>query len=150
MVQVPDFAMLLEQVSSAEELGALLDTVNDDQVGEVVRQIGPEEVLGRVFAVFPERFEPERAGAGTAAVIQWNVSFDGATHPWVVDIADDACRTRTATADQPRLTLTLALADFLRLVTGRLNPTQAFMNGKLRIVGDVMFALQMQSWFGLS
>lgn len=150
MTQLPDVAGLLEQVQTAEELGTILDTVNDDQVADVVRQVGASDVLARVFSVFPERFEPARAGAGAAAVIQWNVTFDGESHDWVVDIADDICRTHAGTAPQPRLTLNLALPDFLRLVTARLNATQAFMGGKLRITGDVMFALQMQSWFGLS
>ena len=150
MTQGSDMTALLEQVHTAEELGSLLDVVNDDQVAVVAREVGPDEVLGRVFAVFPERFDPVRAGADAAATIQWTVGFDGTMHGWVVEIADGACRAQPGVAEHPRLSLELALPDFLRLVSGRLNATQAFMSGKLRLTGDVMFALQMQGWFGLA
>jgi hypothetical protein len=150
MTQVPDMSALLEQVQTAEELGALLDVVNDEQVSAVVRDVGADQVLERVFSVFPDRFEPARAGADARATIQWSVSFDGTPHAWVVDIADGACKVQPGTATGTRLTLDLALPDFLRLVSGRLNATQAFMGGKLKLTGDVMFALQMQGWFGLA
>lgn len=146
----PGTTALLEQVHTPEELGALLDLVNDDQVADVVRTVGADSVLSRVFAAFPTRFDAARAGHDAQALIQWAVSFDGEDHRWVVDIAGGACSTRQGATDDPRLALALALPDFLRLVSGRLNTTQAFMSGKLRLTGDVMFALQMQGWFGLS
>ena len=46
-----------------------------------------------------------------------------------------------------KTTLTLNAADFLRLITGKLNGMQAFMSGKLKIGGDMMFAQVMQGWF---
>ena len=148
--QGPDMAALLEQVNTPEELGSLLDVVNDDEVAAVVRDVGADQVLSRVFAAFPERFDPVRAGEGAQATVQWTVGFDGTDHRWVVEIADGSCSTAPDSVESARLTLSLALPDFLRLVSGRLNATQAFMTGKLALQGDVMFALQMQSWFGLA
>ena len=43
--------------------------------------------------------------------------------------------------------LTLNVADFLRLVSSKLNGMQAFMAGKLKLGGDMMFAQIMQGWF---
>ena len=41
----------------------------------------------------------------------------------------------------------MALPDFLRFLTGQLDGMQAFMTGKLKLSGDMMFAQSMQAWF---
>jgi putative sterol carrier protein len=41
-------------------------------------------------------------------------------------------------------TLKLKLEDFLAMAEGRLDPTAAFMQGKLRIDGDMGVAMQLQ------
>jgi putative sterol carrier protein len=45
-------------------------------------------------------------------------------------------------------TLQLSLADFIDLVKGDLNPMNAFMGGKLKILGDMSVAMKLQSLLG--
>ena len=45
------------------------------------------------------------------------------------------------------MTLGQSLPDFLRFIAGELDGMQAFMSGKLRLSGDLMFAQNMQRWF---
>jgi putative sterol carrier protein len=47
-----------------------------------------------------------------------------------------------------RCTVTIAAADFAALVAGKLNPTTAFMTGKLKIAGDMSLAMKLQSVLG--
>ena len=61
--------------------------------------------------------------------------------------ADGQCQIERDSADDPRVTIHIGLADFLRLVAGRLNGMQAFMSGKLRVSGDLFFAQTYQAWF---
>ena len=42
----------------------------------------------------------------------------------------------------------MAAEDFLKLAEGKLNPTSAFMSGKLKIKGDMSLALKLQSLIG--
>lgn len=42
-------------------------------------------------------------------------------------------------------TLKLKLSDFIDMAEGKLDPTSAFMQGKLRIDGDMGVAMQLQS-----
>ena len=54
------------------------------------------------------------------------------------------------TAPAPKLTLTMALPDYVDMVTGKLNSMAAFSSGKLKLGGDMMFAMKLASFFGAS
>lgn len=45
-------------------------------------------------------------------------------------------------------TMILDSDDFIKLFTGQLNPTQAFMAGKLKIKGDMMMAMKLEKLMG--
>ncbi|USG67909.1 SCP2 sterol-binding domain-containing protein [Brevibacillus ruminantium] len=47
--------------------------------------------------------------------------------------------------DQAACSLELSDANFVKLVNGELNPTTAFMMGKLKIKGDLGLSLKLQS-----
>jgi putative sterol carrier protein len=44
-------------------------------------------------------------------------------------------------------TINVGFEDFLKLAQGQLDPMQAFMTGKLKVVGDMAAALKLQSLF---
>jgi putative sterol carrier protein len=62
-------------------------------------------------------------------------------------IAEGRCEVERGSAESPRVTIKMSVADFVRLITGRLNGMQAFMTGKLKVGGDLFFAQTFQSWF---
>lgn len=45
-------------------------------------------------------------------------------------------------------TITMSATDFANLVAGKLNPTTAFMTGKLKIAGDMSLAMKLQTVLG--
>ena len=45
-------------------------------------------------------------------------------------------------------TMTLDSEDFVKMFKGELNPTQAFMGGKLKIKGDMMIAMKLEKLMG--
>ncbi len=62
------------------------------------------------------------------------------------DVRRGASRVRQVD-DSPRLTLKLALSDFIRLIFNQADGTQLFMTGKMKLQGDMMFEMQMQGMF---
>ena len=77
----------------------------------------------------------------------WEIVAPDATYAYRVHVRGDVVRTEPGDADDARVVLGLALPDYLRLINGLLDGTQAFMDGRLRIRGDVMFATQVQRMF---
>lgn len=46
-----------------------------------------------------------------------------------------------------RVTLKLNLPNFIRMMAEELNGMTAFMTGKLKISGDIMFSQNLSKWF---
>jgi len=74
-------------------------------------------------------FELTGEGGGT-----YHAAFDNGAH----DIGEGAIA-------NPACTVVMSAADFQAMVSGKLNPTAAFMSGKLKIKGDMGLAMKLQS-----
>jgi putative sterol carrier protein len=137
-IDATDFASLKAAVEarSNEEL------VNDIQQQEG----GVDGVLEKVFDGMSGTFNAEKA-AGQQAVVQYEITAPDGPHEYAMRIADGRCEIDRGQAESPRVSLRIALADFLRLITGAANGMQLFMTGKLKVSGDLFFAQTYQSWF---
>jgi putative sterol carrier protein len=135
-------------LATQEQLAELLEGQSDEDITTFVNNLGVDAVLGQIFSAMEERFQPDKA-AGQSAVVQWDITTAGDTHSYTVTIADGTCKATQGASESPRLTLGLALPDFLRFVAGKLDGMQAFMGGKLKLSGDMLFAQQMQAWFAV-
>src|SRR5262245_57403335 len=128
------------------ELAATLEGRSDEEITKGVEAQGVEVVLEQIFNGMVDAFLPEKAG-NQSAVVQYDITASGHTYSYQLKVADGTCTMLKGTPGPAKTTLTLNVADFLRLITGKLNGMQAFMSGKLKITGDMMFAQIMQGWF---
>jgi putative sterol carrier protein len=128
------------------DLGALVEGRSDEEINQFVKAQGVETILGQIFNGMASAFAPDQA-AGQSAVVQYDVTAEDGAHSYQLKVADGKCEVVKGAAEPARITLGLAMPDFLRLISGKLDGMQAFMSGKLRIAGDMMFAQTMQSWF---
>jgi putative sterol carrier protein len=87
--------------------------------------------------------KPEKI-AGMNCVYQFRVT-DAA---WNVKLADGKVAVAEGEAPTPNCTITMAEADFLDLVSGKLNGQMAFLTGKLKVAGDMGLALKLGSFIG--
>jgi putative sterol carrier protein len=104
--------------------------------------------IQEVFDAMPSRFLPDQAG-DMRAVIQFDLSGEGGGQ-WFATIADRALQVSTGQAPSPSLTLTTTANDYLAIINGELKPMAAFMQGRVRVRGDMPLLLKMQSLFNFS
>lgn len=135
----------MAEIESREALGAMIDGKSDDEINAGMAERGTEQVLGQIFDFMAGQFQADKA-AGQSAVIGWDITSPDGTHRFQLKVADGTC-TAGPGDEAARVTLGMALPDFLRFLTGQLDGMQAFMTGKLKLSGDMMFAQSMQAWF---
>ena len=93
----------------------------------------------------PGAFLPEKA-QGVDAVIQFK--FTGAeAGEWNATIKDGKVDVARGTHPSPKMTLTADSADYVKIFTGELDGMQAFMQGKIKLAGDLNLAMKLMQMF---
>jgi len=98
-----------------------------------------------VFDGLEKAFQPE-AAAGVDVVFQFNISGPQGGS-WFVTIKDGACQVSEGSHDRPTTTIKMADQDFVKMMSGELNPMAAFSSGKLKVEGDLMKSQLIEKLF---
>eukprot|EP00746_Dinoflagellata_sp_MGD_P012776 gnl/MRDRNA2_/MRDRNA2_127376_c0_seq1.p1 gnl/MRDRNA2_/MRDRNA2_127376_c0~~gnl/MRDRNA2_/MRDRNA2_127376_c0_seq1.p1 ORF type:complete len:115 (-),score=38.60 gnl/MRDRNA2_/MRDRNA2_127376_c0_seq1:305-649(-) len=78
------------------------------------------------------------------AVFQFDLKGKG---EWIVDLKNGSGSVKEGKAEKADVTITLAEDDFLAMAMGKLDGTQAFMAGKLKLKGNMMLAQKLTGIF---
>jgi len=100
----------------------------------------------QIVEAMPQFLIPEKA-ATTNATIEFDLSGDGGGKWWVKIHDGHAESGKGEPAETPKLTLLAGAEDWVKIMTGKMDATSAFMSGKLKIKGDMGLAIKMQSLF---
>ncbi len=90
-------------------------------------------------------FIPEKA-AGLDVAIQIKLTGDEPSE-WVIMIKNQTCTIQKGIAQGAKLTVTINNGDFMKLFTGKMDAMQAYMQGKIRVAGDINLALKLMNLF---
>jgi putative sterol carrier protein len=93
-------------------------------------------------------FQSDKA-QGVDAVVQFNLTGEGGGE-YYMTIKDGKLDVMPGKAPNPKMTLTADAKDYADIATGKLNAMSAFSSGKLKVGGDMMFAMKFASLFGRS
>jgi putative sterol carrier protein len=98
-----------------------------------------------IFSEMQKRMDANPAKlAGIKAVFEFDISGpDPGTYS--VAIADGKAAVNEGTSASPDISITMTCNDFTDMVEGKLDGITAFMGGKLKVKGDPMLAMQLQS-----
>lgn len=105
------------------------------------------ETVQQIFEEICNYFKPEKA-KGVNAVIQFNISGDGGGQ-WMMTVKDETCTVEAGKAEKPRTTFVAKDEDWLKIINGELNPMNAYMMGKIKVLGDMSIALRFQAMFSI-
>jgi len=105
----------------------------------------PDPTILEFMTRMAAAFDPAQA-SGIDAAIQARLTGAQAEE-WIVTIQDGKCNITPGIAPSPRLTVTCDSGDFVKIFSGQLDGMQAFMQGKLRIAGDMGLALKLLNLF---
>ncbi|HEY5902157.1 MAG TPA: SCP2 sterol-binding domain-containing protein [Anaerolineales bacterium] len=102
--------------------------------------------IAELMEKMPGAFLPEKA-QGLDAVVHFK--FTGAEPgEWNAAIKDGKVEVAQGLPKrQPNLTLTADSADYVKIFTGELDGMQAFMQGKIKLAGDLNLAMKLMQMF---
>jgi len=112
---------------------------------EAPAEAGGPLTVKAVFQGLAKAFQPG-AAAGVDVVFQFDISGPqgGA---WFVTVKDETCQVGEGSHDRPTTTIKMADQDFVKMMSGQLNPMAAFTSGKLKVEGDLMKSQLIEKLF---
>jgi putative sterol carrier protein len=113
--------------------------------GEIEEDKVEANNIQAIMDYFVKSFQPEKA-EGLDAVIQFNISGDQGGD-YVATIRDKQLSVAPGVTTSPRLTLGANSQDILNMFNGRMNPMQAYMQGKVQVRGDMGLAMRLADVF---
>jgi putative sterol carrier protein len=137
-----------KEASVTEErlwLAQMIKGKTDEEILEFVHLLGGvEPILDLTFAAMPAELDPDRA---QDAVIGWELTEGDRTFVFRVEIKNGTVTAERGEAADARITLAMSVPDFLRVLTEELGGAKAFLQGKLKIRGDPVFAYGVPAMF---
>jgi putative sterol carrier protein len=133
------------QVDPAQ-LAEAVKGMSDEELAVSVKGMGIDDTLKNIFEGMRDSFKPE-AAKDVNATVQYAIDTEEGVKNWSVTFADGTCTVADSPTDDPRLTLSIGLVDFVRLIFNQAQGPQLFMSGKMKLQGDMMWAMQMQNYF---
>jgi putative sterol carrier protein len=103
--------------------------------------------LNDLFETMQSKFNAEKAD-GLDALYQFVLTGDADANYWV-HIKDQNADVNEGITESPDTTFIAKKEDYADIVHGRTNAMQSFMQGKLKIKGDMSLAMKLQTIFGL-
>ncbi|GAB2819075.1 SCP2 sterol-binding domain-containing protein [Streptomyces daliensis] len=133
---------------SPEEFAGIVKKASAKDIATIMQGDMRERVLAEVFGRMGRQFRPDAAGS-LDALIRWKVTGEQET-VYETRIADGTCTVTEGRSEaDPRVTLVMGDAEFLKLVSGNGNPVTMFMTRKLKVAGDVGLASGLTRYFDI-
>jgi predicted lipid carrier protein YhbT len=118
----------------------------DRVVERVIRGLGTQAVLDRVFAGFADQLVPARAPKGRT-VVQWEVRDAGVAHLRALVVDGGRCVVEEGEHRDADVRLTADLVGFVRLLEGSASAPVMLLKRRLGLKGSKALALQLDGMF---
>ena len=110
----------------------------------MMSDITVEKLMSRM----PKAIRPE-AAQGVDTVLQYHLT-GSEPGEWYVTIKDGVCEVFKGVHASPKMTLSADSDDYIAIFTGKSNAMKAFMEGKLKLSGDLNMAMKLPNLFKMT
>lgn len=128
-----------------EQFSRLLSQSSSAQINAVLaRPELRERIVDEVFRRMSEHYR----GNVADALVRWRLGAgDEDDLRYECQLSGETCTVSKETRQDARVTIMLPAAEFLKLASGNASPFGLFMSGKLKVAGDLGFAVKISGLF---
>jgi len=128
------------------ELRAMISGKTDTEIADLMLETpgGFEGVLDDTIAGMRDAFDPD---AAQDCIVGYEIDSATGTYACRIEVRGHDVVAEQREPSDARVVLQLGVAEYLRLITGLVDGTEAFMSGRMKIRGDIMFAPQIGRMF---
>jgi putative sterol carrier protein len=101
--------------------------------------------INETFENMLTNFNPANA-TGVNKTLQWNIAGTE-LEQWAISVHDQTCELIQGGVEKPDIVFNANEKDWLSISSGKLDPTMAFMTGKIKVAGDLGLAMKISSLF---
>jgi len=144
----PVWPPALEHGLDPDSFAESFRTAGDEELRSAMTGPQRDAILGEIFRQMPERVRADRA-AGVTGALHWRIGgrADGMEDLYEVAFVDGACSVSREPTQQPRATMTIDAVSFIKLIVHGTNPAKLVLTRRLRLRGDVPFAMRSEHLF---
>jgi putative sterol carrier protein len=113
-----------------------------------VSELTPERAAERAQAGLQRIFRAEHTST-INLVIQFDLHSEGAVSFHGL-VSEGTLRFEPGRAERPRVTMKMGAADFIDMLEGRLDTSDAWLSGRLKVGGNLIQALRLAKVFDFS
>ncbi len=104
-----------------------------------------QEIFGTIL---PERLNGNEKARAIDSLYVFELTGDDDGGTWTVDLRKDSDQVTEGETEGADCTITMTSENFVKLWTGSLAASAAYMFGKLKVKGDMGLALKLQTFIG--
>ncbi|WP_253776540.1 phytanoyl-CoA dioxygenase family protein [Goodfellowiella coeruleoviolacea] len=108
---------------------------------------GEHVVLAGLFNNMRDAFRPTKAGSREAVIDYHITGKNGTDHHWQLVVSGGECSVAAAGQRAGQVAISSSFSDYLRIVSGKMDPMSALGSGRLRIEGAAELAVEQLNWF---
>jgi putative sterol carrier protein len=134
----------------AEQFAKAIAETPDEQLAEGLQSEMRGQMLDEIFSRMEVHFDPTKSQE-LEEVVHFVITgrADGGADEYQVVIRDDTCKTGKQLTEEPGLRLTLDGLEFLKIVAGLKTGMNLYLEGKLKIDGNMMRATRLAGLFAM-
>ncbi len=136
-------------ISTPSELARLIEGRSDAEIDIGTAVTGVDKALDQVFSGMVEHFLP-RKGPRKRSVVQFDIQTSDGVRVYQFVADRNGASYHRDEGESANVRLRVELANFLRMVAGKLDAIKALAKGKVKVRGNILLARGVQGWFDMS
>jgi len=139
--QITDFSESDRPNSTQSAFQYVMGNISESSQNQSKSQPAPTDAVSSIFDLLSKKVSDQ--GSSLVSQVKGVYLFKIGDQNWTVDLKNGNGSVTKASTNNPDITITMKKEDFIDVFSGKVNPQQAFLQGKFKISGNMALATKL-------